>query len=76
MDIGKIYVYQGLLQREFTFEEISKLYREILYTIYEDLEDSDSIHCYQLLRALIDIFTQMVQGRKFEEGYLKDTIKW
>ena len=76
MDIGKIYVYQGLLQREFTFEEISKLYREILYTIYEGLEDSDSIHCYQLLRGLIDIFTQMTQGRKFEEGYLKDTIKW
>lgn len=76
MDIGKIYAYQGLLQREFTFEEISKLYREILYTIYEELEDDDSIRCYQLLRALIDIFTQMVQGRKFEEGYLKDTIKW
>jgi len=76
MDIEKIYEYQGLLEREFTFEEISKLYREILYTIYENLEDSDSIHCYQLLRGLIDIFTQMTQGRKFEEGYLKDTIKW
>ena len=76
MDIEKIYEYQGLLEREFTFEEISKLYREILYTIYGNLEDSDSIHCYQLLRGLIDIFTQMTQGRKFEEGYLKDTIKW
>ena len=76
MNIEKIYEYQEKLEQELTFEEISKLYREILYTIYEDLKDYDSIHCYQLLRALIDIFTQMTQGRKFEEGYLKDTIKW
>ncbi len=76
MNIEKIYEYQKKLKQELTFEEISKLYREILYTIYEELDDDDSIHCYQLLRGLIDIFTQMTQGRKFEEGYLKDTIKW
>ena len=76
MNIEKIYEYQKKLEQELTFEEISKLYREILYTIYEELDDDDSIHCYQLLRGLIDIFTQMTQGRKFEEGYLKDTIKW
>lgn len=76
MNIEKIYEYKGLLEKEFTFEEISKLYREILYEKYGELEDSDSIHLYQLLRGLIDIFTQMTQGRKFEEGYLKDTIKW
>lgn len=76
MNIEKIYEYQKKLKQELTFEEISKLYREILYAKYEELDDDDSIHCYQLLRGLIDIFTQMTQGRKFEEGYLKDTIKW
>lgn len=76
MDIEKIYVYQDTLEREFTFDELCKLFREILYTKYEELEDSDSIHCYQLLRGMIDIFNQMVNGRKFDENYLKDTIKW
>lgn len=76
MNIEKIYEYKEQLEKELSFEEISKLYREVLYEKYGDLEDSDSIHCYQLLRGLIDIFTQMTQGRKFEEGYLKDTIKW
>lgn len=76
MNIEKIYEYQEKLEQELTFEEISKLYREILYAKYKELDDDDSIHCYQLLRSLIDIFTQMTQGRKFEEGYLKDTIKW
>lgn len=76
MNIEKIYMHKEFLQKALTFEEISKLYKEILYEKYRELEDSDSIHCYQLLRGLIDIFTQMTQGRKFEEGYLKDTIKW
>lgn len=76
MDIGKVYEYQEDIEENMTFEEQMKLCRELLYSKYEELEDSDSIHCYQLLRGLIDIFTQMVQGRKFEEGYLKDAIKW
>lgn len=76
MDIDKIYTYQSLLSREFTFDEICKLFRELLYEKYEELEDSDEIHCYQLLRGTIDIFNQMVNGRKFDEGYLKDAIKW
>lgn len=76
MDIGKVYEYQEDIEENMTFEEQMKLCRELLYSKYEELEDSDSIHCYQLLRGLIDIFTQMTQGRKFEEGYLKDTIKW
>ena len=69
-------MYKELLQRALTFEEISKLYRECLYDEYKKLKDSDSIHCYQLTRDIIDIFTQMVHGRKFEESYLKDKIKW
>lgn len=76
MNMEKIYMHKEFLQRALTFEEISKLYREILYNQYEELKDSDSIHCYQLLRDMIDIFTQMLNGRKFEEDYLKDKIKW
>lgn len=76
MNIEKIYNIKEFLQKELTFEEISKLYREVLYNQYEELTDSDSIHCYQLIRDIIDIFTQMVKGRKFEENYLKEKIKW
>lgn len=76
MNIEKIFEYKNKIQQELTFEEISKLYREVLYNQYEELTDSDSIHCYQLTRDIIDIFTQMVNGRKFEEDYLKNKIKW
>ena len=76
MDMEKIYMHKALLQKALTFEELSKLYIEILYDKYTELEDSDEIHCYQLLRDMIDIFTQMVNGRKFDENYLKDKIKW
>lgn len=76
MNMEKIYMHKEFLQKALTFEEISKLYREVLYNKYEELEDSDEIHCYQLLRDMIDIFTQMTNGRKFDEDYLKDKIKW
>lgn len=76
MNIEKIYMHKEFLQKALTFEEISKLYREVLYNQYKELTDSDSIHCYQLTRDIIDIFTQMVNGRKFEEDYLKNKIKW
>lgn len=76
MDLNKIFEYKNKLQFDLNFEEISKLYREVLYDQYKNLEDSQKIHCYQLLRDLIDIFTQMTNGRKFDENYLKDRIKW
>jgi len=76
MRIDKIFEYKHKLQEELSFEEITKLYREILYNKYEELFDNDEIHCYYLLRDLIDIFTQMINGRKFDENYLKDKIKW
>jgi len=76
MNIEKVIKYKDELQFNLTFEEISKVYREILYDYYETFEDYQKIHCYQLLRDTIDIFTQMVNGRKFEEDYLKDKIKW
>lgn len=76
MNMEKIYKYADELQKELTFEEISKLYREILYDKYTNLEEYQQIHCYQLLRDVSDIFSQMVNGRVFEEGYLKDKFKW
>lgn len=76
INMYKIYEYKRKLQEELTFEEISKLYREILYDEYTKTTDYDIIHCYQLVRDIIDIFTQMTKGRKFDKNYLKDNIKW
>ena len=76
MDLDKIFLYKEALQKELTFEEISKLYREVLYNEYENMNDSDMIHTYQLLRDLIDIFTQMTKGRHFDQKYLEDKIRW
>ena len=76
MNIEKIFDYKDKLQKDLSFKEISKLYREILYNEYEKLKDDQKIHCYQLLRDNIDIFTQMINGRIFDEEYLKDKIKW
>ena len=78
MNLDKIFEYKEEIQKELTFEEISKLYREILYDKYEEfvMEEWDKIHCYQILKGMIDIFNQMIEGRKFDEEYLKDTIKW
>ena len=59
INMYKIYDYKHKLQEELTFEEISKLYREILYDEYTKTKDYDIIHCYQLVRDTIDIFTQM-----------------
>jgi len=76
MNLDKIFEYKHKLEQDLSFEEIIKLYREILYNKYEELTDSDAIHCYQLTRDMLDIFVQMVNGRKFEEDYLKNKIKW
>ena len=38
--------------------------------------NNNMIHCYQLLRDLIDIFTQMTKGRHFNRKYLEDKINW
>ena len=76
MDLDKIFMHKEFLQKALTFEEISKLYREILYNEYEKLNDWNTVHLYQLLRDLICIFVQMIKGIKFEENYLKNKIKW
>jgi hypothetical protein len=76
MNLDKIFEYKEILQKELTFDEISKLYREILYNEYEKLKDYQTIHMYQILRGDIDIFTQMRKGREFDEDYLKNSIRW
>ena len=76
MNKEKIFEYKDKLQKDLSFEEISKLYREILYNEYEKLEGHQKIHCYRILRDNIDIFTQMINGRIFDEEYLIDKIKW
>ena len=48
MNIEKIFEYKEKLQENLSFEEISKLYREILYNEYEKLDDWQKIHCYQI----------------------------
>ncbi len=76
MNIEKIYKYKEELEKNLSFEEISKLYREILYTKYETLKEYQQIHQYQLTRDMIDIFNQMLNGRVFDEEYLKSIVKW
>lgn len=76
MNLDKIFQYKEEIEKELTFEEISKLYREILYDKYTDLKEYQQIHQYQLTRDMIDIFTQMMNGRIFDEEYLKSIIKW
>ena len=76
MNLDKIFKYKEILQKELTFDEISKLYKEILYNEYEKLKDYQAIHMYQILRGDIDIFTQMRKGREFDEDYLKNSIRW
>lgn len=76
MDMDKVYNIVEQLENKCTFEEISRIYREIIYEKYEHLTEYQQIHCYQLLRGMVDIFTQMMAGRVFDEDYLKDTIKW
>ena len=76
MNIDKIFEYKEKIQEDLTFEEISKLYMECIYDKYGELETYQEIHCYQLLRDLVGIFIQITKGREFEDGYLKDKIKW
>lgn len=78
MNIDKIYDYKHQITKDLSFDEISRLYREILYEKWETFTNDEwqKIHCYQLLRGTIDIFTQMVNGREFDDDYLKNTIKW
>lgn len=78
ININKVYDYLDLLYKNMNFYEISKLYRGALYKEYKKLsnDDYELIHLYELLQASIGIFTQMLAGNKFDDAYLKNTIKW
>ena len=78
MDLDKIFKYKEELKENLSIEEINKLYKELMYDEYQKftMEEYDKIHCYQVLHSTIGIFDQMLKGNKFQEGYLKDTIKW
>ena len=76
MDLDKIFMHKEFLQKALTFEGISKLYREVLYDKYTELKEPQQIHQYKLTRDMIDIITQMMNGRIFEEKKIKNTIKW
>lgn len=74
----KIFKYKDELENNLTIEEISKVYREIIYNQYEKFTDKEfqKIRVYQLLRSTIDIFTQMINGREFDENYLIDKLRY
>lgn len=74
----KIFKYKDDLENNLTIEEISKVYREIIYKQYEKFTDKEfqKIRVYQLLRNTIDIFTQMINGRVFDENYLIDKLRY
>lgn len=75
MDLEKIYSIKEQID-ELTVEEKMKLIREVFYSEYEKQTDYMIIHQYQLTRDMIDILTQMLLGRTFNEDYLKAKIKW
>lgn len=73
MDIEKIYNIKNQIE-ELNIE--LKLIREVFYSVYEKQTDWMIIHQYQLTRDMIDILSQMLNGRKFDEDYLKDKVRW
>jgi len=75
MDIEKIYNIKNQIE-ELNIEEKLKLIREVFYSVYEKQTDWMIIHQYQLTRDMIDILSQMLNGRKFDEDYLKDKVRW
>lgn len=78
MDIYKVIQLRNEIMDKCNFEEIMKIFREILYIYYSNLNlnQQKTINMYYLLRDIIDIFTQMYQGRDFNDEYLKEIIKW
>ena len=56
-------------------EELNQ-YKYARKKVDETLEEYQQIHQYKLTRDMIDIFTQMMNGRVFEEEYLKSVIRW
>ena len=60
-------------------KEIIKLVRELLYLIYlkqGNSEEYNEIHLNFLIRDCLDIYGQMLNKRKFDTEYLKNTLKF
>lgn len=80
IDINKIYdAINDVKKYNFNDQEIIKLIRELLYNIYEkqgNAEVYNEIHLYFLIRDCLDIYGQMLDKRKFDAKYLKNTLKF
>lgn len=77
MSIFKIYDTLEIIEKqELNNQEKIKLIRELLYKMFENLKDDTTIHLYYVIRNCLDIFSQMIDGRKFDEKYLKHTLKF
>ena len=80
IDIDKIYdAINDVKKYNFNDQEIIKLIRELLYNIYEEQgnsEEYNEIHLYFLIRSCLDIYSQMLDKRRFDVNYLKRTLKF
>ena len=80
IDIDKIYdAIKEIKKYNFNDQEIIKLIRELLYSIYEkqgNAEEYNEIHLYFLIRSSLDIYSQMLAKCKFDTKYLKNTLKF
>ena len=80
MDIYKVWnALDSIKTHNLNDKEIIKLVRELLYAIYckqGNSEDFNQIHLYFLIRDCLDIYGQMIDNRKFDKKYLKDTLKF
>lgn len=80
IDINKIYnSINDIKKYNFNDQEIIKLIRELLYSIYVkqgNAEEFNEIHLYFLIRSCLDIYSQMLAKSKFDTKYLKNTLKF
>lgn len=77
MNTFKIYdTLEQIEKQELNNQEKIKLIRELLYKMFEHLEDDTTIHLYYVIINCLDIFSQMIEGRKFDKNYLKHTLKF
>lgn len=87
LDIDKVYELVDYLRENYTFKEIMKAFRELAYAevayysesnkapIYsknrDELNIEQASRLQQKLSRDADLFTQSINGRTFDEEYLK-----
>jgi hypothetical protein len=84
IDIYKVYdaltdIKSYIKPYKFNDQEIIKLIRELLFITYErqgNADEYNQIHLYFLICDCLDIYGQMLDKRKFDVKYLKDTLKF